>query len=115
MLGHRAPCAERRVDRGIELCEQYLKLRAVGAVSETQSGDADAVRRILDRPPLGPVARAAASVGLGDGYLGGRHFRPERTHLLATWADDTPAGLGYLVPDAGDLTKGFGDDEPGVV
>jgi hypothetical protein len=30
-------------------------------------------------------------------------------------ADDAIAGLADLVPDAGDLTEGFGDDQPRVV
>ena len=36
-------------------------------------------------------------------------------HLFAVWADDAPGGLGYLVPDPGDVTQGLGDDQARVV
>jgi hypothetical protein len=51
--------------------------------------------------------------GEGDGCC--RCFGLEWPHLGVVWADDAVGGFGYLVPDAGDVTERFGDDQPRVV
>jgi hypothetical protein len=44
-----------------------------------------------------------------------RRRGPERLHFVAVAGDHAPGGLGYLVPDARYVAKGFGDDQPRVV
>ena len=39
----------------------------------------------------------------------------ERLHLRVVVPDDAVGGFGHLVPDAGDVAEGFGDDQPRVV
>src|ERR1700704_5703555 len=47
-------------------------------------------------------------------YRGDRRGGLERVYLLAVRPDDTPAGLGNLVPHAGDVAEGLRDDQPRI-
>lgn len=103
-----------------------LRIRSRMIASPTRSlSRLRCLRRLggVDRPAAPTVAPRRSDRGRGrivrlsraDGYGGRRCLRPERPYLFAARADGPPAAVGHLVPDAGDIAEGFGDDQPGIV
>ena len=80
----------------------------------------DALRGMRDIVSRGEQTRAGlgsrgAWLSRGREPRSRRRFGFERPHFGVVRADDAPGGLGHLVPDAGDVAEGLGDDQPGVV
>jgi hypothetical protein len=83
-----------------------------GSTTCPTGGTQARVERVLDA--LLVSGRVTILGRVSNGYGHGRRLGPERQHLRAVWADDAASGFGHLVPDAGDVTEGFGDDQPRV-
>ena len=116
------------------LVRQYpdLEGRSVRIQLDCPEQPTDAIAALLDQAApslsprqdsnLRPTARRSdrrrmkiVRVSRADGYGGRRCLGLERPYFFAARADDPPAAVGHLVPDAGDIAEGFGDDQPGIV
>lgn len=120
---------------GAESDTRAGRIRPRGAVGSVEAGRRKALARLIGPAGQseglyaqgGPWQRARAVSGgvcpIGDAssrssaHLYGARWRSgsKLPQISLVVFDDAAGGFGYLIPDAGDVTKRFGDDQPRVI